>query len=229
MTTEAAIEFLEKKYAGAEDVLVLLSIAQQRDRLEPWHWQVFAGLLISATSAQKHLRLGFEHRDISHVCWAARTLLELFVWADFCRADKENARRFYQDAMRDLNGTMVTFQQLLDVIDVTPEQRMMIDDTQEGSEDLSVRGGLAPQNTKFTQVADAADKIGRGPWFRKANKILSKLVHPTAFAVVTAPTDGLSGGACEHLFMTGLYYALYVYDSINLFAKPLDTQELPIA
>jgi hypothetical protein len=35
MTTEAAIEFLEKKYAGAEDVLVLLSIAQQRDRLEP--------------------------------------------------------------------------------------------------------------------------------------------------------------------------------------------------
>ena len=28
--------------------------------------------------------------------------------------------------------------------------------------------------------------------------------------------------------MTGLYYALYAYDSINLFAKPLDTQELPI-
>jgi hypothetical protein len=28
--------------------------------------------------------------------------------------------------MCDLNGTMVTFQQLLDVIDVTPEQRMMM-------------------------------------------------------------------------------------------------------
>ena len=142
---------------------------------------MFAGLLISATSAQKHLRLGFEHRDISHVCWAARTLLELFVWADFCRADKENARRFYQDAMRDLNGTMVTFQQLLDVIDVTPEQRMMIDDTQEGSEDLSVRGGLAPQNTKFTQVADAADKIGRGPWFRQGEQDSVKTGAPDRF------------------------------------------------
>src|SRR5690242_5904397 len=65
MDSDPEIEALRTKYAKAEEVVELLFTASELNIIELWQTHLFVGILISATSAQKHLQRGFRERDVS--------------------------------------------------------------------------------------------------------------------------------------------------------------------
>ncbi len=214
MSPKDAVNHLRDRYGAADDLVRRIYTKVNTEGIDMWNAHVLAGLLASAAAAEKHLRRGYEAKDVSYVCWAARNLVELGIWCQFCR-EKENARRFYQDSLRDLNGTMMAYQELLEVINPSDEQRKLIGETRQDTTELSESLGVHGGDTRFLPVSEAAEQLGKGIWFRKTNKILSKLVHPTAYAVTTSITGSLFGRANEDFFMVGYYHALAVLETIE--------------
>jgi hypothetical protein len=80
--------------------------------LEDWQNQVFLKLLISTERNCRELLRSMDHDWLSETAWIARNLLELWIWTNFCAASRENSRRFYEDALREVKGLSETLQQL---------------------------------------------------------------------------------------------------------------------
>lgn len=221
MGPDEATKELQQRYIGAQDLVRQLYSVASYGRIDVRQAHVIAGLLTCAISAQKHLRRGYEDKDNSYIAWATRNLLEITIWAEFCMKSSENARRFYLDSLRDLTGTMVAYKELIEVIAATDEQRALIEETRRGTAELSEELGVHAHDTNFLPISEAADLLEKGPWFRKTNKILSKLVHPTAFVVSTSMAGNELEDVGEHFFMVGFYHAIAIFDNIDSFAKSL--------
>lgn len=224
MTTDEAVDELQKRYGPSSNTLLsALHDGVGSFQIEPHEGSVFIGFLIAGTAAQKHLKRGLKERDISYISWATRNLLELLVWSRYCAFSKQNTLRFYQDSVRDLAGTMAAFRELAQYGSETvgAQNLEIVEETETKTMHLAARFGVIPLDVGFLPVATAATEIGMDVDYRKANKILSKLVHPTAYMVCTSVGDGLSGSACEHFFMTGVVYALRVHSIIRGFVQRL--------
>jgi len=230
MTPNDGIAALADKYNKDSDRLLLVfRDAIHRRQLEPQEAGTLTGFLICATAAQKHLKRGFQERDIVYISWATRTLLELLVWTQYCIRSKENAQRFYQDSVRDLAGAMGAYRDLVsDTTRYSDEQRSLIYDTEAKTMKLAASLGVVPLDVSFLPVNVAADEVGLGVDYQKANKVLSKLVHPTAYMVCTSIMDGLAGGASVNFFMAGVDYALRVYAVLNGFAARLEPKDTDV-
>jgi hypothetical protein len=77
-----------------------------------WWVQLFASLCFQAFSEYLCLKRAYHNREIIDaplLAWRARNLLELSVWSMYCTLSRENARRVYEDAGRDVRGIYDTF------------------------------------------------------------------------------------------------------------------------
>jgi hypothetical protein len=220
MTPDEGITALAERYDKDSDQLLEVLHQTVLDRhLEPHEAAVFIGLLVSATAAQKHLKRGYRDRDIAYISWASRTLLELLVWTHYCARSKENTLRFYQDSVRDLGGAMVAYRELAsDPERFSDDQRAVIRETENKTMALAAKLGVSPGDKGFLPVHVAAEEVGLGIDYQKANRIFSKLVHPTAYMVCASITDRLSGSASENFFMAGVDYALRLFAVLSAFA-----------
>src|SRR5580693_5298044 len=72
-----------------------------------WWVQLFGALCSHNFSEYSLLKKAYENRqrdDVPLLAWRARNLLELSVWSTYCAKSRENARRVYEDAGRDVRG-----------------------------------------------------------------------------------------------------------------------------
>ncbi len=76
-----------------------------------WYVELLAGL--SANVSSEYLLLKKAHSEqkdeASLLAWRARNLLELSAWALYCEENRENARRLYEDAGRDVTDILNLF------------------------------------------------------------------------------------------------------------------------
>ena len=114
--------------------------------------------------------------DLSQVSWRTRNLLELMVWTMHCANSEEAAKTFCEDALRDGVDAMKT------PASFTLSQEM--NDLRKQILDLTKHMGLDGIEEDYTRVARVAQGLGLGDMWRFTNKGLSKLAHPTAFAVI---------------------------------------------
>src|SRR5713101_2424593 len=77
-----------------------------------WWVQLFASLCSQVFSEYLFLKRAHEEKrdEASLLAWRARNLLELSVWCLYCSKSRENARRLYADAGRDVLGLSVLSQ-----------------------------------------------------------------------------------------------------------------------
>jgi hypothetical protein len=61
--------------------------------------------MFSLTYNVDELLQGFNQKRIWKLAWAARNLLELAIWVEYCNASPANAKQFRDDSARDLLGT----------------------------------------------------------------------------------------------------------------------------
>jgi hypothetical protein len=185
----------------------LLDIIYSRTDLEEGYVKVI-GLLIHnvARVCRDLLRTTDDQEALPATAWNARNLLELLVWAKYCAAH-DNARRFYEDALRDFQGIADVYAKMCEVSGIENKFEASM---RQNIEDVAINQlGLDSLDSKFTRVGEAAKVVGLGPLYDAHNKYLSKFAHPTAgliIGVMRHDKDKIRPLQCL-LATQGLYFA----------------------
>jgi hypothetical protein len=154
-----------------------------------WYVQVLGGLTFLIFSEYHLLKEAHAEQQQDHtslLAWRARNLLELSVWAQYCSKSKENARRLYADAGRDVTDVFSTFQRWGSA---TAQDTEFIVSLTGAKQDLAGRAaseGIETLDGSYKKVHDAAKECGQEGNYRVAFKLLSKFAHPTAMQMIAS-------------------------------------------
>ena len=87
-----------------QELIDIIQRHKSKGSVEPWFADLVTKLLLSVDRVRYDLVKTMEQEAISGAAWNARNLLELWIWLKYCAASRENARRFHDDALRDMRG-----------------------------------------------------------------------------------------------------------------------------
>jgi len=159
----------------------------------PWWVQLLGALCSQNFSEYLLLKEVYENPtrdDATLLAWRARNLLELSVWSTYCAKSRENARRVYEDAGRDVRGVFDVFMKWGTA---TAQPSDWSDPLAAAKLNLSERAlrneGIQSLDGAYKQVSDAAKECGIGDHFAVSYKVLSKFAHPTAMRILASPDE----------------------------------------
>jgi hypothetical protein len=116
--------------------------------------------------------------------WNARSLLELWIWTEYCSASRKNARRFHEDVLRDFAG-MVEAQYKFCALAGINEPFPLGESPEELLKTVAMKElGVASIDSNYEKVLNAAKAVGLDNVYTVSNRFLSKFAHPTAFLVI---------------------------------------------
>lgn len=162
--------------------------------IAPWHLNLMQSL--AAELAWSVSRLGSPGSGdgcaVPRLAHAARSSVELRVWAVYRCRSEGNARRFYGDLLPDIRG----FHQAMVGIISAVGGPITSDTTGRALHDLetspdAAKGawGAGRDRQSFAPVSSAAKEIGLGPCFACMNRAPSKFAHPTSVVVLGFARD----------------------------------------
>jgi hypothetical protein len=182
-----------------------------------WYVQLFGSLCYQVFSEYLLLKNAYaekRERDASLLAWRARNLLELSVWSIYFTKSRENARRLYEDAGRDVLEILGAFERWGRA---TAQSADWLRPLTSEKQDLSQRAeaeGIETLEGSYKRVADAAKDCGFVEHYSLSFKMLSKFAHPTAMQILggsdeakhALQRDCFFSQGC--LFFTGAFVAL---------------------
>jgi hypothetical protein len=181
-------------------------IASRKPEVDSWYADLVTKILLSVNRICRDLLKTIEQNSVPAAAWNARNLLELWIWIKYCAASRENARRFHEDTLRDMQG-------LTDALSKLHALRQIPNQFEPSAREKIAKVaqdklGLNSLDGSYARVADAAKSVGQGDWFLANNIFLSKFAHPTAGVVLgimhqTEPLRGLQA----RLTTNGVFFA----------------------
>ncbi len=145
------------------------------------HAQILGKIRQSIVLNQERLQYIKTQTPVATTAWLARNLLELAIWAEYCRSSQERAQEFMLDGARDAYDALNIPQELLlPSSDHLKLREELLDKSKEDGFDIE---------ESYTKVTNAAKLLGRGPLFKHMNKTLSKFAHPTGFAIFSLGSE----------------------------------------
>lgn len=149
---------------------------------ERWFFSLISKLILAVRRACSDVYKTIDQDALSAAAWTARNVLELWVWLKYCAASRENARRYYEDAIRDMEGLVESLSKLHSLRGIpnsfeNPARLGLAQVTQK-------QFGVDTLGLSYTRVAQAANAVGVGQEFTANNQFLSKFAHPTAGLVL---------------------------------------------
>jgi hypothetical protein len=141
------------------------------------------------------------------LAWRARNLLELSVWSNYCAKSRGNARRVYEDGVRDVRDVIDAYfnwgtatAQAADWLDPIATAKQAL------SERARLRDGIESLEGPYKKVREAAEQCGFGEQYIISNKMLSKFVHPTAMRIRASLDEGRDTLLRDIFFSNGCLY-----------------------
>jgi hypothetical protein len=188
-----------------QQLLDIIVSRKSQGSVEPWFADLVHKLLVSVDRVRYDLLKTMEQNAVSGAAWNARNLLELWIWLKYCAASRENARRFHEDALRDMRG-------LSDALSKMHTQQGIPNEFEASArvqfELAREKFGLDSLDSDYLRVGDAAKAVGLADQFGSTNKFLSKFAHPTAVLVVGIMHQSETHrGLQATMTTTGVYYA----------------------
>lgn len=181
-----------------------------------WMFEVFSSLCSQIFEEYLNLKEAHEKKNLatSEVTWRTRNLLELFIWVGYCSKSTDNARRFYDDAGRDMHDLADSF---IKWGSNTGQDDEFIQNFVSTKDDLKFNAelrGVQNIDAKYTDVRNAAKDIGLGKHFSISNKLLSKYTHPTAALILGSSEFRESLRA--YFFAEGCMYFCGAFDILEI-------------
>jgi hypothetical protein len=198
----SAIERLAN-YAGREDV---------------WYLQTLSGLSFLIMTDYNLLKEANEDQrryTVSRLAWHARNLLELAVWANYCKGGIPNVRRLYEDAGRDVTDMYSAFQKWAET---TAQDADFISRFAHAKQDLTQRAaveGIEELDASYTRVRAVAKEIGMGDHFSVVFKLLSKWAHPTAMQMLGVASEDQIRLQREYFFSMGCLHFTGAFTAVE--------------
>ncbi len=184
--SDGAIRNLHKFFPKRAKMLMeaLFDANASEAQLEHWREQQIAKFIEMLIMNARELERGFTDKQIATVAWAARNILEVSVWIDYCNVSDAHAIRFRDDAARDLLGFSKAIQAMhMDTHgNVNADLELALQKLADMAEDVL---GISDLKEDYARVRNAAKELGREDEFVNLNKMFSKLAHPTALAMNT--------------------------------------------
>jgi hypothetical protein len=129
---------------------------------------------------QERLHHITNNTPVATAAWLARNLLELAIWAEYCRSDVEKAHQFLLDGARDAYDALNIPADLLTNSNHLELRQELLEKSKEDGFDIE---------ESYTKVFNAAKELKRERLFKHFNKTLSKFAHPTAIAIFSLGGD----------------------------------------
>lgn len=184
-----------------------------------WWVQLFGSLCSQNFSEYLSLKRAYENKqndDVALLAWRARNLLELSIWSTYCAKSRDNARRVYEDAGRDVRGIYDAF---LKWGTFTAQTADWIDPIAAAKQDLSQRAllldGIESLDGPYKQVSDAAKECGLAESFSLSYKMLSKFAHPTAMRILSPPDEKRELVQRDGFFSQGCLYFVGAFNALE--------------
>jgi len=153
-------------------------------RIEQWHEQQLIHFMGIVNVSMADLVRAHEEERLSTLAWVTRNLLELVIWIEFATKSDENAKRFQDDAIKDLYGWAKAS------IDLekgqNPAEHKKLSDKMSELEKLAQSRELGKLGDDYMRVSAVAKELGHDADFAPRYKLCSKFAHPTAWVVRTA-------------------------------------------
>ena len=217
--TEESQELL---WIALREALDVLSKIQGQGVLEFWHEKVLTGLTQTAYFCYRNLIAAWKEEGLSPAAWSARSLLEAEIWMRYVTASKGNARRFYMDWVNDASELMNKMASNEEWAASSPYRDLDF----KGTDVNAARGWISSLRASpelvdddYLKVAAVAKELGRGVHFSKFNKLLSKLAHPTAFSVLSVPSERARTNMSVLILDEGANACMRCVSALNDFLK----------
>jgi len=179
-------------------------LATHQERVDAWYADLVYKVVLSVKRVCSDLLATIDHEALAAAAWNARNLLELWVWTKYCGSSRENARRFHEDALRDIEGLVTALSKLHSLRGIPNNFE---DSARQGIAKVAQRLGVDPESG-FQRVANAATSVGVGDFYSANNTFLSKFAHPTAGLVIGIMHQGdMLRGLQATLTTDGVYLA----------------------
>jgi hypothetical protein len=157
------------------------TLAVRRGGVEEWYVDLLTKIVISVARVCQDLLETTDKEALSSAAWNARNLLELWIWIRYCSTSRANARRFHEDALRDMQGLTESLSKMHATAGIKNEFEASAN---EKAAKVAAEMGINSLDSKYLRVGDAAKSIGLDNWYAPCNAHLSKLAHPTAVLVI---------------------------------------------
>lgn len=167
---------------------------------ELWKWRVVGGLFSLTFEHYDAMMDAYKrNRPISTLAFHARSLLELFVWTKYALDSDENIRLIDEDALKNAK----------DIADILQKKSFDFDlkSANEKLTNLARSSGYQEPSKKYLRTDKLPVEQEVTEYYLAANKVLSKLAHPSGFTIV-----GLVDGSGESEIMP-----VIVQDACNWF------------
>lgn len=152
------------------------------------------------------LKRAHEEKKIATLAWITRNLLELSVWIEYCEKSDANAKRFRDDALRDMYGWSTAIHKLYQ--EKSGKDNPSLKTSIENLKTFAVTKGIPTLEDDFKRVSEAATTLGLGKRFVNFNKLYSKFAHPTAGLVHTVRAIEADAEMRDMFFTDGATLAL---------------------
>jgi uncharacterized protein DUF5677 len=201
------------RWATVKDNLVRLA---KSGTGEEWCTRVFSSL--AAQLFLEYLSLKEAHASASTesalMAWRSRNLLEISVWCIYCSKSRENARRLFEDAGRDVREMIDEFKKWGAGASMQGDWMEYFNAAERDLSRRAAAAGVDSLDGSYKRVSAAAKNCDLENHFRLLYGFLSKFVHPTAMQIlgeleearIVLQKDVFFSFGC--LFFTGGFTAL---------------------
>ena len=216
--SNAAIRELKIKFPDCATKVLQLLMTQniETNKVENWREKQMVQFIFALTYNVDELLHGFSQKRIWKLAWAARNLLELYVWVTYCELSIAHAKRYRDDSVRDMIGVAGTIQNT--IVDYHGARSNELDQATNALVKMAkCQFGVPEIKDDYKRVSDAAEELGIKKNFTHTNKLLSKYAHPTAIALnSTLPSSVTSDAEIRNMFISeGAEYAIKSLKTIS--------------
>ena len=177
-------------------------LQQHEDPGTIWFVNVLTALLRGLIVEYEQLNLGYK-QSARLMAWACRNLMEISIYTEYALNSEENAHELIEDMFMDTLDVFTSFKNWFSALEPsmpTPELDAVLQSFQETKKEVGIN------RRKYRTTRELASILGREPDYLHANKIASKLIHPTAWSLLSLDLDEEDAVMRPYLYQAGSKY-----------------------
>jgi len=198
-------------------------LRQHEDQDAIWFVNVLTALLRGLIIEYKRLNLGYQ-QSARLMAWACRNLMEISIYTEYALKSEGNARELMEDMLMDTLDIFTSFKKWFSALEpsmLTPELDAVVESFQETKHEA----GISRKTYRTTR--ELAGILEREPDYLHANKVTSKLIHPTAWSLLSLNLDKNDAVMRPYIYQAGSKYYAESFLRIRKYVEKYGTK--PIA
>lgn len=198
-------------------------LQQHEDQGTIWFVNVLTALLRGLIIEYEQLNIGYK-QSARLMAWACRNLMEISIYTEYALCFEENARELIDDMFMDALDVFSSFKKWFTAMEPTmptPELDMILKSFQE----MKTTVGINRKTYRSTR--ELAHLLGREPDYLHANKVSSKLIHPTAWSLLSLDLDKEDALMRPYIYQAGSKYFAESFSRIRQHVAKHGTKPIP--